>query len=379
MIRTRRRLSILEKGLPGIAAKKDWTMCAATYKSSGVDLDLYDDAMRKLPPLLKRTFTPRVMPVVDAFAGLFRLNASHRPFRQQYDDPVLVSGTDGVGTKLKVAQLARRYQTVGVDLVAMSVNDCLCLGAEPLLFLDYLALGKDNPELIAMLVEGVSEGCLQAGAALLGGETAIMPDLYQGDDFDMAGFCVGVVERNRILDGTPIRPGDAIIGIASSGFHSNGYSLIRRIVFGLAGLTIEQDIPDLGRTVADVLLEPTRIYASLTAELLRRFPARTAISGFAHITGGGLRDNVERLLPEDCQARIDRRSWEIPPEFTWLQQLGQVEREEMFRVFNMGIGLVVIARAQHADGIRRQLHQSGTAAWLIGEIRRGNRGVEYLE
>lgn len=352
-------------------------MSGATYKSAGVDLDLYDDAMRRLPPLMQRTHTPRVMPLADAFAGLFRLNSSHHPFRQQYDDPVLVSGTDGVGTKLKVAQLAKRYRTVGIDLVAMSINDCLCLGAEPLLFLDYLALGKDNPELIAQLVEGVSEGCVQAKAALLGGETAIMPDLYQGDDFDMAGFCVGVVERNQIIDGKAIRPGDMLIGVASSGFHSNGYSLIRRIIFGIAGLTIDQTVPELNRTVADVLMEPTRIYAPLTAELLPKFPARKAISGLAHITGGGLKDNIERLLPDGCRIQIDRRSWTIPAEFTWLQKLGDVDREEMFRVFNMGIGFVVIVRAQFADAIRRLLHESGTNAWLIGEVRAGEKGVEY--
>jgi phosphoribosylformylglycinamidine cyclo-ligase len=352
-------------------------MSSVTYKSAGVDLDLYDDAMRRLPPLMQRTFTPRVLPMADAFAGLIRLNASHRPFRHQYDDPVLVSGTDGVGTKLKVAQLARSYRTVGIDLVAMSVNDCLCLGAEPLLFLDYLALGKDNPDLIVQLVEGVSEGCLQAGAALLGGETAIMPDLYQGDDFDMAGFCVGVAERSRILDGKAIRPGDALIGIASSGFHSNGYSLIRRIVFGIAGLTVDQRIPDLDRTVAEVLLEPTRIYASLTLRLLKEFPARTATSGLAHITGGGLKDNIERLLPEGCRANINRRSWDVPPEFAWLQGLGNVDREEMFRVFNMGIGFVAIVRAPFADAVRRMLHAAGAPAWLIGEIRAGERGVEF--
>jgi phosphoribosylformylglycinamidine cyclo-ligase len=352
-------------------------MSAATYKSAGVDLDLYEDAMKRLPPLMQRTFTPRVMPVADAFAGLFRLNSSRRPFRQQYDDPVLVSGTDGVGTKLKVAQLARRYRTVGIDLVAMSVNDCLCLGAEPLLFLDYLALGKDNPELIAQLVEGVSDGCLEAKASLLGGETAIMPDIYSGDDFDMAGFCVGVVERSRIIDGTAIHSGDMLIGLASSGFHSNGYSLIRRIVFGIAGLTIDQTVPDLNCTVADVLLEPTRIYSQITAGLLQQFPAQTAISGLAHITGGGLRDNIERLLPADCRVNIDRRSWDIPAEFSWLQALGNVDREEMFHVFNMGIGFVVIVRPQFADAVRRTLSQLGVSAWLIGEIRSGERGVEY--
>ncbi len=350
---------------------------SATYQSAGVDLKLYDDAMRRLPPLMQRTHTPRVMPLADAFAGLFRLNGSQRPFHQQYDDPVLVSGTDGVGTKLKVAQLTRKYHTVGIDLVAMSVNDCLCLGAEPLLFLDYLALGKDNPELIAKLVEGVSEGCLQAKAALLGGETAIMPDLYAGDDFDMAGFCVGVVERNQIIDGKAIHPGDMLIGLASSGFHSNGYSLIRRAVFGMAGLTIDQTVPELNRTVGDVLLEPTRIYAQTVAQLLPLFPAQTAISGLAHITGGGLKDNIERLLPEGSRVTIDRRSWQAPPEFNWVQQLGNIDREEMFHVFNMGIGFVVIVRPQFADAIRNTLHQAGTSAWLIGEVRAGERGVEY--
>ncbi len=351
---------------------------SVTYKSAGVDLELYDDAMRRLPPLMQRTHTPRVLPVADAFAGLFRLNSGHHPFRQQYDDPVLVSGTDGVGTKLKVAQLAKSYRTVGIDLVAMCVNDCLCLGAEPLFFLDYLALGKDNPELIAQLVEGVSNGCLQAKSALLGGETAIMPDLYQGNDFDMAGFCVGVVDRSRIIDGKAIRPGDMVIGVGSSGFHSNGYSLIRRIVFGIAGLKIDDRIPELDRPVAEVLLEPTRIYASLTAELLAKFPPRTAVSGLAHITGGGLRDNIERLLPDDCHVTIDRRTWTIPPEFGWLEQVGQVEREEMYRVFNMGIGFVVIVRAQFADAVRRLLYDSGTNAWLIGEVRAGEKGVEYV-
>lgn len=355
-------------------------MSAVTYKSAGVDLELYDDAMRRLPPLMQRTFTPRVMPVTDAFAGLFRLNSSHHPFRQQYEDPVLVTGTDGVGTKLKVAQLAQRYTTVGIDLVAMSVNDCLCMGAEPLFFLDYLALGKDNPKLIADLVQGVSDGCVHCGAALLGGETAIMPDLYHGDDFDMAGFCVGVVERTQIIDGSAISPGDMLIGVASSGFHSNGYSLIRRIVFDMAGLSIDQMVPELNRTVADVLLEPTRLYAPLTAKLLAQFPARSAISGLAHITGGGLKDNIERLLPEGCRVQIDRRSWDIPSEFTWLQELGHVDRDEMFHVFNMGIGFVVIVRPQQADSVRRLLSDEGVDAWLIGEVRAGEqRSVEYLE
>ena len=228
-------------------------MANVTYKSAGVDLELYDEAMRRLPSLMQRTFTPRVLPVADAFAGLLRLNHSTRPGHYSYNDPVLVSGTDGVGTKLKVAQMIGRFDTVGIDLVAMSVNDVLCLGAEPLLFLDYLALGKDNPDLIGSLVKGVSDGCVECGAALLGGETAIMPDIYHGEDFDMAGFCVGVAERSRLIDGKAIRPGDIVIGIPSSGFHSNGYSLIRKVVFGMAKLPIDHHVPELGTTVGEAL------------------------------------------------------------------------------------------------------------------------------
>jgi phosphoribosylformylglycinamidine cyclo-ligase len=353
-------------------------MSNVTYKSAGVDLELYDEAMRRLPTLMQRTHTPRVIPLADAFAGLMRLNHSSRPGAHSYEDPVLVSGTDGVGTKLKVAQQVRRFDTVGIDLVAMSVNDVLCLGAEPLLFLDYLALGKDNPDLIAALVKGVSDGCVECGAALLGGETAIMPDIYAEGDFDMAGFCVGVAERTQLIDGQGIRPGDVVIGIPSSGFHSNGYSLIRRVVFDIAKLTVDTQVSELNQTVGDVLLQPTRLYPRLILPLVKSHRPNVAISGLAHITGGGLKDNIERLLPDNCRLVIDRSTWQVPPAFTWLQKLGGIEREEMYHVFNMGIGFTIIARPQFVGSIQGELTRAGSPNWVIGEVTAGSRGVESV-
>lgn len=353
-------------------------MANVTYKSAGVDLELYDEAMRRLPSLMQRTFTPRVLPVADAFAGLMRLNHSTRPGQSSYNDPVLVSGTDGVGTKLKVAQLVGKFDTVGIDLVAMSVNDVLCLGAEPLLFLDYLAMGKDNPDLIASLVKGVSDGCVECGASLLGGETAIMPDIYHEGDFDMAGFCVGVAERSRLIDGKAIRPGDVVIGLPSNGFHSNGYSLIRKVVFGMAKLTADQHVPELGTTVGEALLRPTKLYPKLILNILKSYRVKVAISGLAHITGGGLKDNIARLLPDGCRLAIDRNSWPIPPLFTWLQKLGGIERDEMFHVFNMGIGFTLIVRPRFVDSIRQQLTRAGTENWIVGEIKAGPTGVDYV-
>lgn len=353
-------------------------MTNLNYKSAGVDLDLYDETMRRLPALMQRTFTPRVLPLADAFAGLMRLNHSSRPGESSYTDPVLVSGTDGVGTKLKVAQKVQRFDTVGIDLVAMSVNDVLCLGAEPLLFLDYIALNRDNPDLVAALVKGVSDGCLECGASLLGGETAIMPDIYAEGDFDMAGFCVGVAEKSDIIDGKGIRPGDVVIGLPSSGFHSNGYSLIRRVVFDHAGLTVDQHVPELGRTVGEQLLEPTRLYPRWILAMLKLHPANSVVSGLAHITGGGLKDNIERLLPEDCRLIIDRSAWEIPAAFRWLQQLGAIDREEMYRVFNMGVGFAVLVRGPFADAVRADLERAGTPSWVIGEVQSGAREVRYV-
>ena len=339
-------------------------MSELTYRSAGVDLELYEQAMQKLPKLMRRTFTPGVMDLPGGFAGLFRLN-DRRAFR----DPVLVSGTDGVGTKIKVAIHAGQFGTIGIDLVAMCVNDCLCLGAEPLFFLDYIALGKDDPTLLEQLVSGVSDGCLQAGAALLGGETAIMPDLYAAGDFDMAGFCVGVAEREDLVDGRfRVRPGDVLVGVPSSGFHSNGYSLVRKVVFEHAGLKVTDTVTHLQQTVGQALLQPTRIYAG-TVAAARAALGSSAVHAIAHITGGGIADNFERVLPKHVQAVIDRSSWTPAPVFPWLQSLGNVAQQEMFSVFNMGVGLVIAVPPEAATAAVTACSTPEYPAFVMGEIR----------
>jgi phosphoribosylformylglycinamidine cyclo-ligase len=344
-------------------------MTKLTYQSAGVDLGLYNQAMARLPALMKRTHTPRVIDLADGFAGLLRLDAS------RYTDPVLASGTDGVGTKLKVAIQAKKYDSVGIDLVAMCVNDVLCVGAEPLFFLDYLALGKDDPDLIATLVAGVSTGCVEGQSALLGGETAIMPDMYASGDFDMAGFSVGVVDRAKIIDGKSVRPGDVVIGVASTGFHSNGYSLVRKAIFDHAKLTVDQHVPELGRTIGDAILEPTRIYVRPVRNVLQAVPTGS-IHGLCHITGGGLEENIERILPENVRVRINTKSWERPALFDWLQGLGGIDRAEMFRVFNMGIGFTLIVSPEAVDPVRERLAAFPFSSWTIGEVIAGIRGVE---
>jgi phosphoribosylformylglycinamidine cyclo-ligase len=348
-----------------------------TYKDAGLDLKLYDQAMARLPALMQQTHTPRVMALPGGFAGLFRLGKS-RKFDRNYRDPLLVSGTDGVGTKLKVAGLAQSFETVGIDLVAMSVNDCLCLGAEPLFFLDYLAIPKDDPDLIARVVAGVCSGCEQAGCALLGGETAVMPDIYSEGDFDLAGFCVGVVERKRLVDGTGIRAGDVVIGLESSGLHSNGFSLVRKAVFDRAGLAIDEQVAELGQSVRQALLAPTRIYVKPILDLIHKKPHKPVIRGMAHITGGGIADNLERVLPENCRVNVDRAAWEPPAIFSWLARIGNIDREEMFRVFNMGIGFVVVVRPRAAEAIQRRLARHEIKTWLVGTVEEGERSVTYV-
>ncbi|MGQ0637447.1 MAG: phosphoribosylformylglycinamidine cyclo-ligase [Planctomycetaceae bacterium] len=347
-----------------------------TYQDAGLDLRLYDQAMARLPALMRRTHTPRVVDLPGGFAGLFRLGRAKK-FPRNYDDPVLVSGTDGVGTKLKVAAMAGVYETVGIDLVAMSVNDCLCLGAEPLFFLDYLAIPKDDPELVARIVAGVCRGCEEANCALLGGETAVMPDIYAPGDFDLAGFCVGVVERRRMVDGSAIRSGDVVLGLESAGLHSNGYSLVRKAVFEAGRLTIDAHVPELKASVGQALLTPTRIYVRPVLDLLRREPKKPAIRGLAHSTGGGIAANLERILPESCRVEIDRGAWEPPAVFDWVQRLGGIEREEMFRVFNMGIGFALVVRAKEVAATQRRLKKLKLKSYVIGEVRKGPRRVAY--
>ncbi len=353
-------------------------MAKPTYKSAGVDLDAYRQAMARLPRLMHRTYSPRVIRSDGGFAGLFHLDFQNRLFARRYQDPVLVSCTDGVGTKIKVAIMAGVHHTIGIDLVAMSVNDAICCGAEPLFFLDYVAMSHDDPELLEQIVTGVSDGCLEANCALLGGETAIMPDLYSPGDYDLAGFSLGVVERKHLIDGQAISPGDKVLGVASSGLHANGYSLARKVVFEHAGLTVQDHVDALGTTVAAALLAPTRIYCRVMRQVLRHYKVKHVIHGIAHITGGGLSDNIERILPSGTSIEIERHGWKIPPVFGWIEQLGKIDEEEMYRVFNMGIGLALVVSPYHANRVRAIIEAEGLACWEVGRVVAGERAVVWV-
>ena len=345
-----------------------------SYKDSGVDLETYQESMSRLPKLLKRTHCPRVMPWNNGFAGLFALDFAGGLFSRNYKEPVLVSGTDGVGTKVKVAQMLGRHDTVGIDLVAMCVNDIICCGAEPLFFLDYVAMASDDPSLLEQIVEGISAGCLESDAALIGGETAIMPDLYQPGDYDLAGFCVGIVEKSEVVDGSAIVPGDVVLGIESSGIHSNGFSLVRKIVFEHAGLTANDTVDFSDQTVGELLLQPTQLYARATRQVLNQYREheQSVVHGIAHITGGGLHENLSRILPATADAHITPDSWPVPPVFPWMQNLGNVKHDEMHRVFNMGVGLTLVVSADQAESIQQQLADIGLENWAIGKIVEGN-------
>jgi len=346
-----------------------------TYRAAGVDLDAADAMEDLIGPLVRRTYGPRVLPSHGAFAGLFRLDYDERLLAHNYRKPILVGCTDGVGSKLLVAIQARRYDTVGIDLVAMNVNDLLCCGAEPLFFLDYIALHRLEPKLVAQIVTGIVAGCEQAGCALLGGETAEVPDLYRNRHFDLAGFAVGVVERGRMLSPKHVRPGDHLIGLASSGLHSNGYALARKLLLEDALLPLEKPVRALGEPLVDALLEPTRIYVRPVLDALRHYQERPLITGLAHITGGGLPGNVPRMLPPDCDAVVRRGSWRIPPIFGLLEHLGVAE-EEMYRVFNMGIGFVLAVRPRSASIVARRLTRAGEQAFEIGRVVRGHGRLE---
>jgi phosphoribosylformylglycinamidine cyclo-ligase len=349
-----------------------------TYRDAGLDLDKYEESLSHMPALLRRTHGPRVMDGFGGFAALFSLDYNSKLFARNYRKPVLVTCCDGVGSKLKVASLMGRHDTIGIDLVAMSVNDCLCTGGEPLVFLDYLAMPQDDPALTRAIIKGISDGCLQADCALVGGETAILPDIYGAGDYDLAGFCVGVVEKDHIINGRAIQPGDLVVGLASSGLHSNGYSLVRKIVFERARLTVNQFVPELGRTIGEELLEPTRIYVRPIQNILRHYPVkRRVVRGLAHITGGGLVDNIPRILPPGKRVLLRRGSWPIPPIFTWLQKAGPVEQPEIDRVFNQGIGFVMIVSRYYAESVISQLKEDRIPSWLIGEVIEGEPGVEW--
>ncbi|VTS06639.1 phosphoribosylformylglycinamidine cyclo-ligase [Tuwongella immobilis] len=355
-------------------------MSEITYRDAGLNLDTYEETLEGIRPLMLRTQDrTRVLDGFGGFASLFDLDPNRWLFNRKYRKPVLVTCTDGVGTKLKIATMMDRYETVGIDLVAMSVNDALCTGAEPLVFLDYLAMPKDDPTLTKRLMVGMSEGCMQAQCSLTGGETAILPDFYAPGDFDMAGFCVGVVDKDRIIDGKQIQVGDAVIGLESSGIHSNGYSLVRKLAFDIAKLGVHDRVPELSQTVGETLLTPTRIYVQAVHAILRNYPVKKrVVRGLAHITGGGLVDNVPRILPPGRRVFLKRGSWPIPPVFTWLQGIGNVPQAEMDRVFNMGIGFVMVVAPYFAESIIRQLAAEGVPAHLIGEVREGEPAVEWV-
>jgi len=312
------------------------------------------------------------------FAAIFQLDFKGL-FSRGYKDPLLVSCTDGVGTKLKVAVAAGIHHTVGIDLVAMSVNDALCTGAEPLFFLDYVAMSKDDPNLLEQIVRGIADACVECECALVGGETAILPDMYQGGDYDLAGFCVGVVERSRLVDGRQIQAGDVPLGIASSGLHSNGYSLVRKAVFEMGGLTGSDRVPEIdGRTVDDILLTPTRLYARPVKRVLQHYRVKQVVHGIAHITGGGLVENLARIVPDSVQIMLERGAWRVPPVFPWVQRLGAIAADEMEQVFNMGIGMVLVVSPHFADSIQSQLADLGFDTWRIGSVRAATSAEERV-
>jgi len=341
-----------------------------TYKSAGVDIDAADRFVEGIKPLVRSTFRPEVLTDIGGFGGLFNLKAG------RYVDPVLVSGSDGVGTKLRVAFMADRHDTIGIDLVAMSVNDIVVTGAEPLFFLDYLACGKLDPERQTEVVAGIAEGCRQAGCALIGGETAEMPGFYKEGEYDLAGFAVGVVDRHSMIDGSRVEAGDAVVGLASSGLHSNGYSLARKLFFDTLGYGPDTHVPELGCTVADELLRPTRIYVKSVLSLAEDFK----VKAIAHITGGGITGNLPRVLPDGLGARISKNCWVPRPVFPFIQEKGGVDEEEMYRSFNMGIGLTLVVDAKKADKVVRRAGKLGEQAFIIGEIIEDERGeIRYDE
>lgn len=349
---------------------------AITYRQAGVDIDASDQWTETIKGMVRRTYGPRVLSGVGGFAGLFRLDYDERLFKHNYRQPVLVACTDGVGTKILIAKESRKLDTIGIDLVAMSVNDMVVSGAEPLFFLDYMAVGKLDPKSSVQLLKGITEGCEQANCALIGGETAEMPDLYANEEFDLAGFAVGVVELKQIINGKKVKPGDTILGLASSGLHSNGYTLARRIVSDIRGLRFYDELPGFNCSVAEELLRPTKIYVRPILKVLRQYRVRQPITAMAHITGGGLVGNIPRVLPPNCRAVIHTDAWPVPRIFSWLQSKGPVSRAEMFRVFNMGIGMVIIVRSASANAVMQTLSKAGETVYKIGRIKAGKPEVE---
>lgn len=332
------------------------------YKSAGVDVEAGYKAVELMKGHVKSTFRPEVLTDIGGFGGLFSIAKA-----KDMEEPVLVSGTDGVGTKLKIAFVMDKHNTIGIDAVAMCVNDVVCSGAEPLFFLDYIACGKNEPEKIAEIVSGVAEGCRQSGCSLIGGETAEMPGFYPVDEYDLAGFTVGIMDKAKSIDGSRICDGDVLIGIASSGIHSNGYSLVRK-VFDITPESLNTHYDELGTTLGEALLTPTKIYVKSVLELIKNVD----VKGLSHVTGGGFIENIPRMMPEGCKINIDEGSWDIPPIFTLLEKLGNVERMSMYNTFNMGIGMVAAVKAEDAEKALKVLADLGEKAYIIGNVTKGD-------
>ena len=341
-----------------------------TYKSAGVDIDIANKFVDRIKPLIKTTARKEVLAGIGGFGGLFHLDSA------KLKNPILVSSTDGVGTKLKIAQLVNKHDTIGIDLVAMSVNDVVVQGAEPLFFLDYLSTGKIDLEKSVQIVDGIVQGCIQAGCTLLGGETAEMPGFYKKGEYDLAGFCVGVVESDKLIDGSAISINDRGIGLASSGLHSNGFSLARKVLLEKGKLGINDRVSGLDRTIGLELLEPTRIYVKSLLNLFKSFN----VKGIVHVTGGGFYDNIPRIIPQSCRCVINKNSWDMPPIFNVIREMGNIEEREMFRVFNMGIGMMIIVSEKECQGILEQLKMLalGEKAYLIGVVERREENQDQV-
>ncbi|TAL25788.1 MAG: phosphoribosylformylglycinamidine cyclo-ligase [Nitrospirae bacterium] len=342
-------------------------MNTLTYKKAGVDISEGDRFVSLISPMAKKTFRREVITDIGSFSALFKVDA------KKYKKPVLVSGTDGVGTKLKIAFMTDRHDTVGIDLVAMCVNDILTSGAEPLFFLDYFATGRLKPEKAAEVVKGITVGCRQAGCSLIGGETAEMPGFYSEGEYDLAGFAVGVVDRDKIISGSKIKKGDAIIGLASNGLHSNGYSLVRKVFFGIKKTGVNQHVPELGSSLGEELLRPTRIYV----KAFNALKDKVRIKGMAHITGGGITGNLPRIFPKGISAVIKKDSWPVPPIFHLIKKMGNVPDDEMRMTFNMGIGYIIVIPETETGKAISILKKAGYASFVIGTIEKGGRGTTY--
>jgi phosphoribosylformylglycinamidine cyclo-ligase len=340
-----------------------------SYKDAGVDIEKGDAFVQAIKPMVESTFRPEVLTKIGGFAGCVSLNL------ERYKKPILVSSTDGVGTKLKIAFLMNHHDTVGIDLVAMCVNDIVVSGARPLFFLDYLATSKLDTEKATKVVSGIVKGCIEAECSLIGGETAEMPGFYKAGEYDLAGFAVGIVEDAQVIDGSGVTVGDKLIGIASSGLHSNGYSLVRKLVLDQLKMNLEERVEEIGEVLGEELLRPTRIYAKTVLNLTRDFN----VVGIAHITGGGITGNLPRTIPKGCKAVVQKGTWDIPPIFSYLKEKGRISEEEMLGTFNNGIGMILIVRSKEVDDILTRLHSLGEKAFIIGEVGKSEREQETIE